>query len=201
MEYTVLDENGEASGSLEMVICDDFASLDSVMCFSRLEETASFQNYPAPSFCGFEYFKKQLPISDIYPAAVLRWLDTKHRKQRRGIGRKALRAFRVIAEQHKARLGLLRIGTGVGDDDDCDYEAALEWRKRFYESESWKSFQTPPIKGLVLVWMYHLLPPIQPAERALRGCLVEKPPKDPFFGLPQPIPILETSTPTSGENF
>jgi hypothetical protein len=189
MEYTILDENAEASGSLQMVICDDFASLDSVMCFSGLESTAGFNNHPDPSSCGFEYFKKQLPISDIYPVAVLQWLDIKHRKRRRGFGLKAIRAFRVIAEQYNARLGLLRIGTGYGDDADCDYETALEWRRRFYESASWKSFQTPPIKGLTLVWMYHLLPSLKPEERVLQNFLVEKKPEDNFYGLPSPIPI------------
>ena len=64
MEYTVLDENGEDSGSLEMVICNDYAVFSKVM---------NFDSMPG----GFQFFEKQLPTRDIYPIAVLEWLETK----------------------------------------------------------------------------------------------------------------------------
>jgi hypothetical protein len=171
-EYTVLDENGEASGSLEMVICRDHASFAKAM------------NLPG----GFQFFERQLPSSDIYPVAVLEWLAINFRKQRRGIGLNAIRAFRVIAEEQGARLGWLRVGTGILEDGE-DLDSALQSRKRLYERDSWIRFENPPIEGLVIFWMYHLLPPLQPAEQALRSYLVEKPAKDPFFGLPSPTPI------------
>jgi hypothetical protein len=174
-EYTVLDENSEASGSLEMVICRDYASFAKVMNFDW-----------APG--GFQFFEKQLPSSDIYPVAVLEWLEINFKKRRRGIGLNAIRAFRVIAEKRGARLGWPRVGTGVLEDGE-ELDSALQLRKRLYERDSWIRFENPPIEGLVVFWMYHLLPLLQPAERALRSCLVEKPPKDPFFGLSIPAPI------------
>lgn len=171
MEYTVLDENDEDSGSLEMVICNDYAVFSKVM---------NFDSMPG----GFQFFEKQLPTRDIYPIAVLEWLETKLKKQKRGIGRNALRTFRVKAQEHGARLGWLRVGTGGAEDD---LETALQWRQKFYESDFWVRFENPPVDGLVIFWMYHLLPPIQPAEQALRNCLVEKPPKNLFLGLAQAI--------------
>jgi hypothetical protein len=183
MEYTVLDESGEASGFLEMVIFNDYAALSKVKRFDWMPG-------------GFRFFEKQLPTSDVYPIAVLEWMETDFKKQKRGIGSDALRAFRIIAQEHGARLGLLRVGTG-GPAENNDIESALLWRQKFYERDSWIRFENPPCEGLVVFWMYNLLRPIQSAERPLQNRLVEKPPKDPFLGLPQPIPISETSTPTS----
>jgi hypothetical protein len=177
MEYTVFDENGEASGSLEMQICNNYTALSQIFRFY----------WPG----GFQFFEKQLPTTDIYPIAVLEWLETNLEKQKRGIGLNAIRAFRVIAKEHGARLGLLRVGTGgPGDSDDGDdLESSLRWRQIFYERDSWIRLENPPVNGLVVFWMYNLLPPIQSAERALRSRLVEKPPKEHFFGLQQPTPI------------
>jgi hypothetical protein len=174
MEYTVLDENGEASGSLEMRICN-----------TPLSKIMNVDWMPG----GLQFFQKQLPTSNIYPIAVLDWVETKFKKQNRGIGLNAIRAFRMIAEEHKARLGLLRVGTGGAVDEDDDLESALKWRQRFYERDSWIRLENPPVIGLVVFWMYNLLPPIQPTERVLRTRLAEKPPTDPLFGLPQPTPI------------
>lgn len=172
MEYTVFDENGEASGSLEMRICN--APLSKIMNVDWMPECLLF-------------FQKQLPTCEIYPIAVLDWVETKLRKQKRGIGLNTIRAFRVVAKEHGARLGLLRVGTGGAVDEGDDLESALAWRQKFYESDSWIRLENPPIDGLLVFWMYHLLPIIQPMERALRNCLVEKPPKNLFPDLPQPI--------------
>lgn len=171
--YTVLDQDAKQSGSLSLVICENFAELNGVMCFNSLEKNASYLNLPSPSSFGFQYFKNQLPVTEIYPVAVLNNLEINYKNRKTGLGRKAVRAFRVIAEEYKARLGLLRIGTtGTGDED---YEGALKWRIRFYESEGWRCFKTPPIRGLVLVWMYHLLPPLLPEERASKNYLLAIP--------------------------
>lgn len=159
MEYTVLDENNEASGLLEMRICN--ADLSKIMNVDWMPG-------------GIQFFEKQLPAINIYPIAVLDWVETNSKKQNQGIGFNAIRAFRVIAEEHGARLGLLRVGTGGPDDD---LESALRWRQRFYERDSWIRLENPPVSGLVVFWMYNLLPPIQPEERALRSRLVEKPTK------------------------
>jgi hypothetical protein len=83
--YTILDPEGEASGTLSLAICEDYAALDSAMTFSGLEKTAKFQNHPSPSSCGFQYFEKQLPIREIYPVAVLKDIEIKYKKQKRGI--------------------------------------------------------------------------------------------------------------------
>lgn len=176
MEYTVLDENGEVSGSLEMQICNDYTALKRMM---------NFEWMPG----GFQFFEKQLPIINIYPIAVLAWVEIKFRKQKRGLGLNAIRAFRMIAEEHEARLGLLRVGTGGPVDDSDDLESALAWRQKFYERDLWIRLKNPPVNGLVVFWMYNLLPPIQPEERALRSRLVEKPLKEHFLELPQPTPI------------
>lgn len=186
--YTVLDQDASHSGSVRLAICEDYAALEAVMNFKALEEAAAFQNLPSPSSFGFQHFRKQLPVTKIYPVAILEDLEIDHRQRRRGIGRMAVRAFRAVAEEHGSLLGLLQIGTvGTGD---VDYESALEWRKRFYESEGWRCFEAPPIRGLVLVWMYHLLPPLTPTERALQSCLVEETSRENPFG---PIPFHEES--------
>jgi hypothetical protein len=141
------------------------------MPFSRLEEIAKFHNHPFPSSCGFQYFEKQLPIREIYPVAVLSDIKVNYKKRKKGVGRSAIRAFKVIAEEYGSRLGLLRIGTNGADQD---YESGVYWRRQFYESESWKCFETPPIKGLTLVWMYQLLLPLQSTtDQSLRSCLVD----------------------------
>src|SRR5665647_681748 len=115
-EYTVLDENGEASGLLEMAICHDHSSFTKVMNFDW-----------APD--GFQFFEGQLPSSKIYPVAVLEWLAINFKKRRRGIGFNAIRAFRAIAEEQGARLGWLRVGTGVLEDGE-ELESALQLRRR-----------------------------------------------------------------------
>ena len=183
--YTILDPEGEASGTLSLAICEDYAALDSAMTFSGLEKTAKFQNHPSPSSCGFQYFEKQLPIREIYPVAVLKDIEIKYKKQKRGIGRKAIQAFKVIAEEYGSRLGLLRIGTtGV----DQDYESGVCWRRRFYESESWKCFETSPIKGLILIWMYQILLPLQSTtDQSSRSCLVDYVEKKPDSHIAVPI--------------
>jgi hypothetical protein len=119
MEYTVLDENNEASGLLEMRICN-----------GDLSKIMNVDWMPG----GIQFFEKQLPANNIYPIAVLDWVETNSKKQNQGIGFNAIRAFRVMAEEHGARLGLLRVGTGGPDDD---LESALRWRQRFYERDSW----------------------------------------------------------------
>jgi hypothetical protein len=184
--YTILDQEGEASGLLQLAICEDYASLDKIMAFSKLEETANFTNHPFPSSCGFQYFEKQLPIREIYPVAVLKDIEIKYKKQKKGVGRKAIQDFKVIGEKYGSRLGLLRIGTTMGDQD---YESGVCWRRRFYESESWKCFETPPIKGLVLIWMYQLLSPLQSTKNQnSRRCLVDYVEKKPESHIAVPIP-------------
>jgi hypothetical protein len=169
--YKILDPEGEASGTLSIALCEDYTSLDEIMGFSKLEESAKFTNHPSPSSCGFQHFQKQLPIREIYPVAVLIDIEVKYKKRKKGLGRKAIQAFKIIAEEHGSQLGLLRIGTTGGDQD---YESGVCWRRQFYESESWRCFETPPIKGLTLVWMYQILQPFHSTtDQRLRSCLVD----------------------------
>jgi hypothetical protein len=183
--YTILDPEGEASGTLSLALCNDYKSLDEIMGFSKLEESAKFTNRPSPSSCGFQYFEKQLPIHEIYPVAVMIDIEVKYKKRKTALGRKAIQDFKTIAEGYGSRLGLLRIGTTMGDQD---YESGIYWRRRFYESESWKCFETPPIRGLVLGWMYQLLMPRQSTrDQSLRNCLVDYVEKESEFPIEAPI--------------
>jgi len=79
----------------------------------------------------------------------------------------ALRGFRAVAADHNARLGLLRIGTFGGE----EYETGMCWRKDFYSKYGWVAFNTPPVPGLILVWMYHPFPSLSDEERLMRGRL------------------------------
>ena len=185
----MLDLEASNSGSLRLAICEDYTALGKVMNFHALEWIAASRNLPSPSSFGFQYFKKQLPLTEIYPVAVLDDIEIDPGKREKGIGRRAIRAFRAVAEEYKSRLGLLRIGTG--GTYDVDYASGLDWRRRLYAREGWKCFETPPLGELSLVWMYHLLPPLSPAERVLRNCLVEKPLREYPFG---PILLDEKST-------
>jgi hypothetical protein len=164
VEYTVLDENGEVSGSLQMAVCRD-------------ADMFPVSNLNAVKPGGFQFFERQIPTKNIYPIAVLDWLEIDPRKRRQKIGLLALKAFRVIAEEQGARIGMLRVGTGGADEDD-DLESALKWRRRFYECDSWVRLENPPSDGAAIFWMYNLLPPIQTDERKLRSRLVEKPAAD-----------------------
>jgi hypothetical protein len=92
-----------------------------------------------------------------------------------------MRAFRAVVDSYAPRLAMLRIGT-QGD----DYEYGISWRRQFYESEGWVTFKSPPIQGLVIVWMYHLLEPLSVTDRALRNCLIEKEQKADLFGPIEP---------------
>jgi len=169
-KYAVLDQDGNPAGTLLLAICEEYAALDAVMPFRRLEGFAASEHLPSPASFGFQYFKGQLPVTEIYPIAVLEDVLTDPAKRRRGIGRRAVRGFRAVADEYGCRLGLLRIGTEL----DGELQTEQEWRRRFYESEGWRAFQSPPIKGLFVIWMYHLLPPLSQAERELRNCLTEK---------------------------
>jgi hypothetical protein len=185
VEYSVLDENGEASGSLQMAVCNDASTFP-----------VSNLNTWMPG--GFQFFERQIPTKNIYPIAVLDWLEIDHKKRRQGIGLVALKGFRVIAEEQGARLGMLRVGTGgAAEDEDLDLEGALRWRQTFYECDSWIRLENPPSDGLKIFWMYNLLPPIRAEERKLRSRLVEKPPKEDLLGFSQPIPVSEMVLPAS----
>ena len=176
-QYIVLDEKGEAAGSLGLTICPDHTSLDKIFNFRGLVNFATFEGMPSPADFGFRHFRKQIPIEEIYPVAVLTDFEIHLEKRRRGIGRKAIRAFRVVAEQFAARLGWLRVGTQVDE-----IKSGLAWRQSFYESDGWVAFNSPPIDPLIVVWMYHLLASVSPQDRALTAMLAEKP--------RQPIPPL-----------
>jgi len=169
-DYVVLDPHDKRCGALTMAICADFAALDKIMPFSKLEGYASFSKLPDPASFGFKFFEKQLPTGEIYPIAALLDLEIDYDKRRRGFGSLALRAFRAVAADRNARLGLLRIGTSGGDEE---YETAVLWRKRFYSTDGWTAFDTPPLPGLTLVWMYHLLPPLSVEELMVRNRLIE----------------------------
>ena len=177
-DYVVLDPHGEPCGSLNMAICADYTALDKVMPFSRLEEAARFSKLTDPASFGFNFFEKQLPRRDIYPVAALLDLEIDYKKRRRGYGATALCAFRAVAADHKARLGLLRIGTTIGAEE---YEAAMLWRKDFYSKHGWVAFNTPPVPRLILVWMYHLLPPLSDEEWIVRDRLREATPEQNKF--------------------
>src|SRR5258706_16296940 len=79
-EYMVLGQDAEESGSLCLAICENFAELDGVMRFSSLEKDAAFQNLPSPSSFGFQYFRDQLPVTEIFPIAVLEYVETDFKK-------------------------------------------------------------------------------------------------------------------------
>jgi len=178
-EYVVLDHQGEPCGLLKMAICADYTALDKVMSFSRLEQAARWSKLTDPASFGFNFFEKQLARRDIYPVAALLDLEIDYKKRRRGYGATALRAFMAVAADQNARLGLLRIGTGGCEDD--EYETAMLWRKAFYSKHGWVPFSSPPVPGLVLVWMYHLVPPLTAQERMLFKWLIEKKPEEDEF--------------------
>jgi hypothetical protein len=171
--FVVLDDNGEPAGSLDLALCRDFASLENEFGFRGLENWATFQGHPLPATCGFQHFKQQLPIAQIYPVVVLWNMEIFLAKRRQGIGSKAIRAFRAIAEDFKPRIGWLRIGIR----EDENRREGVVWRQRFYERDSWVAFENPPIDGLIAVWMYHLLPAVSAEDKALRLMLVEKAPE------------------------
>jgi len=170
-QYVVLDEKGEAAGSFNLIICPDYVALEKIFNFRGLVSWAKFEGMPSPADFGFGHFRKQIPIDKIYPMAVLSDFRILHGKRRQGIGRKAIRAFRVVAEQHAARLGLLRVGTQIDE-----IKSGIAWRQKFYESDGWVAFKSPPIDGLIVVWMYHLLARVSMRDKAaLITTLVEKP--------------------------
>jgi hypothetical protein len=188
-EYNVIDRDGAISGTLKWTLCEGYASLNEVIGFSRLEQSAQWLEHPCPAKCGFVHFKQQLPIAEIYPVAVLNDIEIDRPKQGRGLGTEALRSFRVLVQHYGARLGWLMIGA-QGD----EIEEGTRWRIHFYEKDSWVCFKSPDIVdivGISRVWMYHLLPPLLPAEPATRMCLIEKPVEDNFYGWPQPKPCGE----------
>lgn len=165
-----MDENGEAAGSLALTICPDHFSLERILNFRGLVNWATFEGMPSPADFGFGHFRKQVPIEEIYPVAVLTDFEICLEKRRRGIGRKAIRAFRTVAEQHTCRLGWLRIGTQADE-----VKPGIAWRQRFYEREGWVAFKGPPIPALIVVWMYHLLGPMSAKDKAaLSTTLVEQ---------------------------
>jgi GNAT superfamily N-acetyltransferase len=170
-EYIVVDRDGSEAGSLRLAVCPDYEALNKEMPFSNLEGWAAFQGHSSPASCGFSFFQRQFPITDIYPVAILEDIEIQRNKRRMGIGRRSIVAFRAIAQEYKCRLGLLRIGT-QGD----EIETGLEWRKRFYERDGWVRLEAPPIRELLPTWMYHLLPPLFSAELEMRKCLIDKPP-------------------------
>jgi hypothetical protein len=179
-DYDVIDDNREVVGTLSWALCEDFADLDDVVGFTRLDKAAKFSGLPA-SFNTFRHFQQQLPISEIYPVAVLNDLEIFRSKRQRGLGKKTLRAFRALIEECHPSLGLLMIGT-QGD----EIEEGTLWRVHFYEGDSWTRLESPPIPGLIRVWMYNLLPSLLPDDRVLRDRLVKKAPNN---RLPEPIPI------------
>jgi hypothetical protein len=181
-DYSVVDADGQPCGSLRLAICSDYSALDKVMPFGRLEESAEYYELADPHSFGFQYFEKQLPTTDIYPIAALLDLEIDYKKQKRGYGGMALGGFHAVAADHGARLGLLRIGTSAGE---SDYEVAMTWRKNFYIKHGWTAFNTPPIPGLILVWMYHLLPAPTETERLARCQLEEKKPEQSEFPPPE----------------
>jgi hypothetical protein len=170
--FAVLDDKGDPAGSLDLAVYEDFSSLEKAFGFRGLENWATFQGLPSPATCGFQHFKQQLPIGEIYPVAVLWNMEILLAKRRQGLGSKAIRAFRAIAEDYKPRVGWLRIGIQEGEGQE-----SVAWRQKFYETDSWVAFKNPPIDGLIAVWMYHLLPAVSPEDKALRAMLVESEPK------------------------
>jgi hypothetical protein len=174
--FVVLDPDDRACGTLRMSICSAYPELDDVLPFSRLVGDARYHRLADPLSLGFTYFEKQLPSFHIYPVAVLLDLEIRHEKRRRGYGTMALAAFAAVAVYQGARLAMLRIGT-TGTDDD-NYKDALLWRKDFYSKSGWVAFDSPPLPGLVLVWMYRLLPALPARELALRDRLVKAKPEN-----------------------
>ena len=169
----VLGDDGKPCGTMEAVICLDYRALDKVMRFSTSIEAAEWQGLSNPTSFGFVHFEEQLPPGDIYPVAVLEDLKIDRSQRRHGYGTLAIQAFRALAAENGARLGLLRIGC-------YDYENEMPKLKNFYAMDGWRPFVSPNIDGLILVWMFHLLPPITDLERAARKRLLEAPEEKPI---------------------
>jgi hypothetical protein len=177
-EYSIIQQNGQSCGELRFSICENYESLAKKMVFVD-DEQCDRDSCSAPLYS--QHFLRQLPTKDVYPVAFLEDLNVHPNLRKMGIAHQAMRAWRVLISEYHARLGWLRIGTSVGE----DYYAGMQWRKKFYESEGWVSFQSPP-PPIILVWMYHLLPPLRIEEGASIIVVLKKVEQESFWGRSNP---------------
>jgi len=130
--------SGQNIGRIEAGICHNETELNDCIGFSRLSG-------------GFGPYAAQIPISEIWPIAVLLDLEIYQVFRRSGFGRVALHQFLGYAQAKQAKIAFLRVGW-YGDDPDAE----RAWRIAWYSREGFRELANPSPK-ILIPFMYRLL--------------------------------------------